>query len=135
MTDSQDDLDQAGEYTLNNNPRYDPQTNQYQQINNYQPQDANDTPINLPKSGLKSLLDRIPKDSANLSLRSNESNNTPSGIYQSVNPKNRQNNSYNQQGQQQQIQSNNNSVRNANQQANTLPKSFEQLDEYYTVSF
>ncbi len=131
ITDSQDDLDQAGDYNVNSHPRYDPQSNQYQQINTNQQPASNNTPTNAPKSGLKSLIDRIPKDSANFSLRSNESN-TPSGIYQSVNPKNRQNSSYNQQQQQQ--SSNNNSVRGPNQQANVVPNSFEQLDEYYTVS-
>ena len=133
MNESQDDLAQGADYNVNPpSTRYNPQNNQYQQVttpnNNTQRQISQPLP-NMASNGLKSLIDRIPKDSANLSMRSNESN-TPSGIYQSVQRK-QQNNQYQSSTQNSYNQQNYNNNNNNNNQQD----SFEQLDEYYTVSF
>ena len=78
-------------------------------------------------SGLKTLIDRVQKDSANLSIRSNGSN-TPSGIYQSVNSKQKPKAS------QQQLNQNypGGSVRSQSQQQD--PNYDPNVDEYYTVN-
>lgn len=124
MTESQEELAQGGDYNVNPpSSRYNAQNNQYQQVApNTQRQTSQPLPPSTAPNGLKSLIDRIPKDSANLSMRSNESN-TPSGIYQSVQRK------------QQNLQNSaQNSYSQQNYNNNQQQGSFEQLDEYYTVS-
>lgn len=124
--DDQDDLDGVGDYNVNS-ARYNPQTNQYQQPQQPQTPSRQNSQGGVP-SGIKNLIDRVQKDSANLSIRSNNSN-TPSGIYQSANNK-KPNGSYSQQRQ----TLPNNSIRSQQQQQQQDPNYDPNLDEYYTVS-
>ena len=109
-----EDLEQAGDYNVNDNSL----RNQFQATPSRQPAQNSYTQgtVNIPKVNPASFMNRFPKDSANLSNRSNDPNN----MYQSVNKK-----------------PNTISNFNPNRNVETLPaqnEPFENLDEYYTVS-
>jgi hypothetical protein len=119
-----EDLEQAGDYNVNDNslrlnkPTSSNSANQFQATPSRQPAQNSYTQgtVNIPKVNPASFMNRFPKESANLSNRSNDPNN----MYQSVNKKP-------------------NTISNFNQNRNveTLPaqnEPFENLDEYYTVS-
>jgi len=134
---NEEDLeDLGGDYNVNDNSfRLNKPTNQIRPGNNYsqQPQQTQQSqqpqqqPPNVPKIN-PNFLDRFPKDSANFSNRSNDSNNINNNkntIYQSVNKKST-------------TMPNFNPNRN-NSNADQIPRhneatSFENLDDYYTVS-